>query len=772
MYSPLTLRLAPVALLFLAGSPMAQAANHPGMVVWGSQRYVEYIVGNAPLILALPHGGYLKPPGVKNRTYGVTVQDARTQETGQEIAEKFRSTYGLHPYVVISHLHRIKLDPNREIVEAAQGDKTAEQAWRDFHGFLDTARRAVGSQYGKGLFLEIHGHAHSQNWIELGYLLSAADLNQSDTKLNASNYVNKSCVRALAVANSTVAFSELIRGKSSLGGLLETAGLYTVPAPNTPGPGSNSYFKGGYDVRRWGSQPGGTVDAIQIELPSTMRRDLVGRGKFTTALVTGLGPFFDKYYGIKLGDGPRVSVTASVEVGTEAGGTAEFEFARTGSTTSPLTVSFLVGGSATPAQDYKKLPASVTIAANEFAARLRVEPVQDATAEGQETVTVTLLPGAATAAPRIGESNSATAILLDDESDPRTIGHWPLDESSGTFARDISGANRNGSLLPTSGGPSHVSGMLTRALDFDESNDHMLIADFDYASRGALTLSFWFRAPKSAQSSTQYLFSHGDVLGANSLNVYRFEATGLLRTWIRCNTDINASILLDVTTDFMDDQWHFYTLTVEATFDYASVYIDGARHARGRLGGDDLDPTGSIHVGARHDLSSSRFFRGRIDDLILQSRHLTETEAKELFDVGTGYARSYGVGCKTSAGSVPQHTLQGGPSFGALVVLEVRTASPLQTSVFYFGFSRSQFGGVPLPLDLKFLGAPSCLLLQDALLMAPVGLFLGKGSLNIVIPANPSLRGLRAYSQVMVLDKSANTAGLAVSNGLTTAIGG
>jgi hypothetical protein len=44
--------------------------------------------------------------------------------------------------------------------------------------------------------------------------------------------------------------------------------------------------------------------------------------------------------------------------------------------------------------------------------------------------------------------------------------------------------------------------------------------------------------------------------------------------------------------------------------------------------------------------------------------------------------------------------------------------------------------------------------------------------LNIVIPANSSLRGLRAYSQVMVLDKSANTAGLAVSNGLTTAIGG
>ncbi len=73
---------------------------------------------------------------------------------------------------------------------------------------------------------------------------------------------------------------------------------------------------------------------------------------------------------------------------------------------------------------------------------------------------------------------------------------------------------------------------------------------------------------------------------------------------------------------------------------------------------------------------------------------------------------------------------------------------------------------------VPFLGAPSCPLSQDARLMASVGRFLGKGSLNIVIPANPSLRGLRAYSQVMVLDKSANTAGLAVSNGLTTAIGG
>ncbi len=64
---PLLLAILPgaIALAALLTTDLAgQTPSHPGQVKWGSQRYIEYIVGNAPLILTMPHGGHLKPPGV------------------------------------------------------------------------------------------------------------------------------------------------------------------------------------------------------------------------------------------------------------------------------------------------------------------------------------------------------------------------------------------------------------------------------------------------------------------------------------------------------------------------------------------------------------------------------------------------------------------------------------------------------------------------------------------------------------------------------------
>ena len=192
----------------------------------------------------------------------------------------------------------------------------------------------------------------------------------------------------------------------------------------------------------------------------------------------------------------------------------------------------------------------------------------------------------------------------------------------------------------------------------------------------------------------------------------------------------------------------------------------------GLLGGDQLDPSGSIHVGARQDLDSTRFLRGEVDDVMLQARHLSRPEIEELFASSLGYARTYGQGCKTSQGAVPVHGVQGSPALGALVFYEVTRAAPARSGLLFFGFSRSSIGGTALPLDLKLLGAPSCPLLQDAVLSAAIGITQGKGALRLTIPTDPTLRGLRFYSQVMVLDQNANAAGFAVSDGLISTLGG
>ena len=52
------------------------------------------------------------------------------------------------------YLCRTKLDPNREINEAAQGDELAIDAYNTFHGYISAAIEAVG---GRGILFDLHG---------------------------------------------------------------------------------------------------------------------------------------------------------------------------------------------------------------------------------------------------------------------------------------------------------------------------------------------------------------------------------------------------------------------------------------------------------------------------------------------------------------------------------------------------------------------------------------------------------------------------------------
>ncbi len=72
-----------VSLSFIAA---AFAADEPdSKAVFGTQRYVEYIPGELPLVISAPHGGLLKPKSVADRTYGVVDADANTQDLARRI---------------------------------------------------------------------------------------------------------------------------------------------------------------------------------------------------------------------------------------------------------------------------------------------------------------------------------------------------------------------------------------------------------------------------------------------------------------------------------------------------------------------------------------------------------------------------------------------------------------------------------------------------------------------------------------------------------------
>lgn len=260
--------------LFCIPSIKAQTDTNfiPGQTYFGSYNYSEYIAGNYPLIISSSHGGDLFPSIIPDRTWGTTTNDANTQELTRYLLNEIVSKKGRYPHVIINRLARIKMDANRDSVEAAQGNPYALKAWQDYHFFIEYAKAKVIQQHGKGLFIDIHGHGHTIQRIEIGYLLTSTDLSKTDAELNNNSYKNKSSIRDLG-DKVNISFSQLIRGPLSLGTIFANIGYPAVPSSSDPSPGTAPYFNGGYNTQRYGSLLDGTIDAVQLEINKTGIRD-------------------------------------------------------------------------------------------------------------------------------------------------------------------------------------------------------------------------------------------------------------------------------------------------------------------------------------------------------------------------------------------------------------------------------------------------------------------------------------------------------------------
>ena len=278
-----------------------------GETYLGRNGYAIYIPGDLPLILSAPHGGDLCPSEIPDRTYGSigrcssTGSDTNTLPLTTTIRSVFLEQTGHTPHIILLRLGRPKLDANREIAEAAQGSTFAENAWSEYHGFVDAAKDTISKEFGFGLYLDMHGHGHDIPRIELGYLLSKTDL--QTTVLDIPYMINKSSFKRLsgisvASSPSSTSFTDIIRGPKSLGTLLEDRGTRAVPSGPDPAPvGDEKFFSGGYSTWRHGSKNGGVIDGVQFEHHYLGLRDTSNnRLSYAEDLVGVLEMFLESHY--------------------------------------------------------------------------------------------------------------------------------------------------------------------------------------------------------------------------------------------------------------------------------------------------------------------------------------------------------------------------------------------------------------------------------------------------------------------------------------------
>ena len=226
----------------VAQSAWAQPAAHPLVNV---QR------GDLPIILSAPHGGSQAIAGAAERTGQGVRQfrnrtDLNTRTLAQEIANALQRKTGKRPYLVVAKFHRKYADANRRPLDAYESSP-AQQAYDAYHQALSDARRQVEHRWQQGILLDIHGQAANPQAIYRG------------TQNGATvSHLLKHHGRAALI------------GPGSLFGQLAKQDFSVVPNVDLADQEHPSY-DGGYIVVTYGSDRGGTVDAIQLELGRDLR---------------------------------------------------------------------------------------------------------------------------------------------------------------------------------------------------------------------------------------------------------------------------------------------------------------------------------------------------------------------------------------------------------------------------------------------------------------------------------------------------------------------
>ncbi len=272
----------------------------PGESYLDENSFVEYLPGNLPIIISVPHGGYLEPDSIPDRDCEgcVYVRDSYTQELSFGLREAIYDKTGCYPHVIINLLHRKKFDANRAIETAADGNPDVENSWQAYQDFIDSAKTVAVEGYGRALFIDMHGHGHDIERIEVGYLFTKAELQLTDEELNTADLINETSIKQLVNDNiGELSCSELLRGSQSLGTLLHAQGFPSVPSNAIPAPlGDEHYFSGGYNTIQHGSKYGGFVDAIQLEFNSEVRWDVDLRLELADSLATTLIQYINWHY--------------------------------------------------------------------------------------------------------------------------------------------------------------------------------------------------------------------------------------------------------------------------------------------------------------------------------------------------------------------------------------------------------------------------------------------------------------------------------------------
>lgn len=237
-----------------------------------TSNFVDWHLGQSPLLIACPHNGQGQPPGVPerpDRQRGCLTKkqaDSATRTIALGLADAIEAITGSTPSLVIAGFHRRYIDANRERRCAFEAQEAAP-FYREYHRRIRLAIAAIKSVFSRrGMLVDVHGAA------------DLADRPAIDVLFGSDG--GKSIGRLLALD------PVILWRRRGLVRTLQSAGFGVIPAE--AGDPENPNFDGGFTVRRHGAAHTAGLDALQVEIVRRVRLDADRRDELISALADGL----------------------------------------------------------------------------------------------------------------------------------------------------------------------------------------------------------------------------------------------------------------------------------------------------------------------------------------------------------------------------------------------------------------------------------------------------------------------------------------------------
>lgn len=214
------------------------------------------------------------------------------------------------------------------------------------------------------------------------------------------------------------------------------------------------------------------------------------------------------------------------------------------------------------------------------------------------------------------------------------VGHWTLDETSGTTAADSSGNGYDGTMLGgLDASTDSVAGALSTALEFNGSTDYIEIADNADLSGGtgvSKSWSFWFNIDANPASQNHIL--RKDLSSATKDWGFVYDAGNSVRFYHENGTNNDDHCAFAST--FAPGTWYHISATFDGVNKTMRTYVDGTPDTLCVFTYDLADSTATVQIGKR-EYSGSELFDGRIDDVRIYTGVLTDAEVAALYAAGS-----------------------------------------------------------------------------------------------------------------------------------------